>query len=434
MNLELILESVSVNPLLYIGLSGGAAMVCYLTVQLLAVASRQRFENKANNLQLAALKKQIEILEQKAKAAPDVGWNGLRKFVVWKKVSECLDGSTYSFYLKPHNGKPLPPFKPGQYLGFQFKLPGQPKPTRRFYSISDGYTTDQYYRVTIKRAMPHESSRWEYDPKRVGLVSGHFSDVIQEGDIIDVDAPNGHFFLNVEIEKPVVLLSAGVGITPMHAMARYLTHIGDQRKIYYFFSCRSSADHMLREEVVEMQKKNPNIEVYFCYSKPLETDVLGKTYHHKGRITIDLLKAVLPSSNFLYFLCGPNAFMEGITNELCEWGVPRKDVDYEAFGPPEPAAAPPKSADAAQSGATITVEYAKSGKIVPWEGGPNLCQNVEKNAPEVQWQCYVGSCGACETKLNSGEVEYDKPPGWAYEEGFCLPCVGKPKGNIVLDA
>ena len=139
-NYDILLRSALSSPLLTIGLTGGFLMSGYLVTQWWAVIARYRFEAKRNRLELDALSKKIEVLNLKAQAAPEVAWNGYRKFTVSKKVEECED--TYSFYLSPHNGKPLPQFKPGQYLTFEIKFPNEPKPQVRCYSLSDGSITD----------------------------------------------------------------------------------------------------------------------------------------------------------------------------------------------------------------------------------------------------------------------------------------------------
>ncbi len=295
MNYQILLNSALGSPFLTIGLGGGVVMLGYVATQWWTVAARHAFEARRNRLELDALNKNIQVLNLKAQAAPEVAWNGYRKFSVSKKVEECED--TYSFYLKPHNGKPLPQFKPGQYLTFEVKFPNEPKPQVRCYSLSDGSISDDHYRVTIKRFIRNDGTP--------GAISNHFADKVDVGDILDVKAPSGKFFLDVEVERPVVLISGGIGITPMLAMARVLTHIGDKREIYFFFGCRNSVDHMFRDEVLELQEKNPNMRMHICYSRPLEGDVLGEAYNHHSRVSVDLMKEILPSSNYEYYLCGP---------------------------------------------------------------------------------------------------------------------------------
>lgn len=420
------------NPLLVIGLAGAALMLGYVATQWWTVATRHRFEAQRCRLELDALGKKIEILNRKAQEAPESAWNGYRKFTVSKKVEECED--TYSFYLTPHNGRPLPSFKPGQYLTFELHPPNAPKPLVRCYSLSDGSLSDDHYRVTIKRALPPSG-----EPGiPAGIISSYFSDEVKEGDILNVKAPGGRFFLDVEVNRPVVLISGGIGITPMLAMARYLTHVKDNREIYFFFGCRNSVDHMFRDEVIELQKANPNMRLHICYSRPLEKDVRGETYSHESRVTIDLMKEILPSSNYEYYLCGPGPFMETLVHGLYDWGVPKKDVKFEAFGPATVKSAPqePKPASGTSDQAVIPIEFARSGKTVPWDSGmENLLEFAEKNGiTTMEGGCRAGSCGSCLVAIKQGEIEYIVEPGAAPEEGTCLSCICRPKGKMVIDA
>lgn len=434
-NFEVLFQSILASPLLTIGLTGGAVMVGYVATQWWAVASRSRFESKRNQLELEVIKQKIEALNQKAQAAPEVAWNGYRKFTVDKKVEESDD--TYSFYLKPHNGKRLPPFKPGQYLTFQFHLQGEAKPPVRCYSLSDGAISDDHYRVTIKRALP-DKNRPDYEPKP-GLVSSHFCDHVKEGDILDVKAPSGRFFLDVEVDRPVVLISGGIGVTPMLAMSRVLTHMRDKREVYFFFGCRCGQDHMFRDEMLELQRSNPNMRLHVCYSRPAADDVAGEAYNHESRVSIDLLKKVLPSSNYEYYLCGPGPFMDSLVNGLYEWGVPKQDVRFEAFGPSTvktgpKTPAPPKEGVADQP--AFEVEFARSGKSVPWDAGlENLLDFAEgQGITTIEGGCRAGSCGSCLVAIKEGEVEYEIEPGDTPEEGSCLSCICRPKGKLVIDA
>lgn len=407
-------------------------MLGYIATQWWTVATRHRFEAKRSRLELDALGKKIEILNRRAQEAPESAWNGYRKFTVSRKVAECED--TYSFYLTPHNGRPLPPFKPGQYLTFELHPPNADKPLVRCYSLSDGALSDDHYRVTIKRALP-PANEPDIAP---GIVSSYFSDHVKEGDILNVKAPSGRFFLDVEVDRPVVLISGGIGITPMLAIARLLTHIKDNREIYFFFGCRNSVDHMFRDEVIELQKTNPNMRLHICYSRPLGEDIQGEAYSHEGRVTIDLMKEILPSSNYEYYLCGPGSFMDTLVHGLYDWGVPKKDVKFEAFGPATVKSGPkePKTQSETADQAVIPIEFARSGKTVPWDSEiGNLLEFAEKNGiTTIEGGCRAGSCGSCLVAIKQGEVEYILEPGAAPEEGTCLSCICRPKGKLVIDA
>ena len=402
-------------------------MLGYIATQWWAATSQYAFEARRNRLELGALGKKIQVLNLKALAAPEVAWNGYRKFTVSRKVEEC--DQTYSFYLSPHNGRPLPSFKPGQYLTFELQPPAAPKPLIRCYSLSDGALSADHYRVTIKRYVNAEGAP--------GVISNYFADHVKEGDILNVKAPSGKFYLDVEVDRPVVLISGGIGITPMLAMARALTHLKDPREIYFFFGCRNSVDHMFRNEVVELQKNNPGVRLHICYSRPLESDFEGEHYNHNSRVTIELMKEVLPSSNYEYYLCGPGPFMDSLVTGLYEWGVPKKDVKFEAFGPATVKSGPKETAAKSAVGDTpvVQIEFSRSGKTLPWEPeSANLYEFAEKHGIVIDKSCGVGSCGSCAVAIKKGSVAYDLEPSFDVDEGSCLTCICRPAGNMVIDA
>lgn len=407
-----------IGLLLQVGfLLGGSARRLYRENRY-AKLLQERF-----HLEMKAAQLRIVGIEQSTSA-----WSGIRKFVVKRKVQECAD--TFSFYLKPQDGKPLPPFRPGQYLTFRLTLPGVAKPITRCYSLSDSARPD-YYRVSIKRCLPPVGS--DHPP---GLSSSYFCDVVKEGDVLDVKAPNGHFFLDLEKIRPVVLISGGIGVTPMISMANALREADPQREIWFFFGARNSVDHMFKE-VMEEFATRPNFHLHTCYSKPLEMDVKGRDYQHEGRVTVELFRSLLPSNNYDYFLCGPGPFMESITSDLRSWGVPDEWVHFEAFGPASvkrPAKAEPAQAPA-PSATGIEVTFAKSGKKIAWTGThASLLDLAEEHGIAMEASCRAGNCGSCAVGLKSGAVEYSGDQGGGVDAGSCLACVCKPKGSVVIDA
>ena len=354
-------------------------------------------------------------------------WNGIRKFQISKKLKECED--VYSFYLTPHDGKSLPAFKPGQYLTFQLDVPGRDKPVVRCYSLSDCHRTD-FYRVTIKKALA---------PKDVpgvphGIASHHFCDTLKEGDILNVKAPSGHFFLDVNKPTPVVLISGGVGITPMLSMANALLEGRFKRDIWFFFGARNGDEQIQKEHLQMLAAKRENFHLHICYSKPSPSDQLGKDYHHAERVSVGLMKQLLPSNNFEYYLCGPGAFMKTITDDLEAWGVPDSQVFFEAFGPATVKKAAPKvTIDA--SAPVLQVTFGRSGKVSAWN--PllgSVLDLADQLGIKIESGCRAGNCGSCLVAIKSGDVDYTIQPGQAPESGSCLTCICKPKSDLVLDA
>lgn len=248
------------------------------------------------------------------------GWEGTRAFIIDRKVAES-DIIT-SFYLRPKDGKKLPDFKPGQYITVNFAFPGG-NMTSRNYSLSD-CPNGQYYRISVKR----EERLKAHAPD--GLVSGYLHHYMQEGMEVDVRAPAGHFVLDTKSERPLVLMSGGVGLTPMISMLNGSIAAHPQRDVYFFHAARNRRAHAFREHVLELAEKYPHLHPYFCYSDPecSETDC-----DLVGFITAEWLETKLPHKDYDFYFCGPKPFMQIIYHILKGWHVPESQIHYEFFGP-----------------------------------------------------------------------------------------------------
>jgi len=426
------LQALMENPAVALGwtLLGGLLLQVGLLVsggvqRMRAEGLRARLEQERLTLEIKAALLKVQTAEQAR-----VAWNGIRKFTVVEKVPECAD--TFSFHLKPHDGKPLPPFRPGQYLTFQVTPPGAAKAITRCYSLSD-CARPSHYRVTIKRCPPPPDS--SHPP---GVCSSYFCDRVEVGDILDVKAPSGHFFLDMEKDRPVVLISGGVGVTPMISMANALVEAGSTREIWFFFGARNSREHMFKDAVADLAVRHANIRPHICYSKPAPGDTKGRDYHHEGRLTVDLLKELMPSNNYDYFLCGPGPFMESITEGLRAWGVPDSWVHFEAFGPAsvKRAMKPEKKEQLARSPEVgFEVTFSKTGSRAVWTGRHgSLLEFAEEQGVRIDAGCRAGNCGSCLVAIKAGEVEHLSDVGADVEAGSCLTCICKPKGRLEIDA
>jgi ferredoxin-NADP reductase len=425
------LDGFGANPGLTAGVTLVAAVGLQTVVALIIGARRLHHQQRQFRLEqerLALVIRTARIRSQAAEAEK-ASWNGWRKFAVARKIAECED--VYSFELRPHDGKAIPGFKPGQYLTFGLDLPGRDKQVVRCYSLSDAPQRRDCYRVTIKR-----DAKPGHPP---GVASSHFCDGVNEGDILNVKAPAGHFALEAEKESPVVLIGAGVGITPVLAMAKAVAAAGSQRETWFFFVCRNRSDFMLKSDV-EALSKVVNLKVHICYSRPGEGDVQGRDYQHEGRLTPELIKSLLPSANYDFYLCGNGAFMADMFSGLIAWGVPEAKIHFEAFGPAtikktSDTVALSKKAIRDTSKVRCTVTFAKSGRMVQWEpGAANLLEFAQSHGVRINCGCCAGSCGSCLVAVKSGEVAYINPPATDPEAGSCLTCVCRPKGDLVLDA
>lgn len=358
----------------------------------------------------------------------ELAWGGHRKFVLAQKVKEADD--IHSFYLKPHDGKPLPPFRPGQYLTFGLRISAQPQMVVRCYSLSDSASRLDHYRITVKKIVPPVDA----PDAQPGLSSTYFNDELNEGDILDVRAPNGHFFLRPEQDLPAVLIGGGIGITPILSMLNTLCDSGYGGEIWFFLGVHNSTDHVMREHLREVAATRPNVHVCTFYSSPLPEDQQGHDYDYEGFINVEEFKRLLPSNNYSFFICGPPPMMESLTGQLVEWGVPRRKVHFEAFGSDsvQKAKMVTKATDVAE---LFEITFTRSQKTVAW--GPNsetLLELAEANGIVMDCACRSGGCGTCVTAVVSGEVDYLMEPGHMPDEGSCLTCISRPASNLSLDA
>ncbi len=407
----------------------------YVAVLLVGHARDSSAIERTATAEAALLRANLDVVMDRRRLAArrtEGSWNGFRKFEIVRKRQE--GGGICSFYLQPHDRKPLPPFEPGQYLTFQLHVPGQAKPVVRCYSLSDSPRHPDYYRVSIKK-LPPPRDKPDMAP---GLSSSFFHDHLDEGDIVDAKAPGGHFFLDTTKSHPVVLIGGGVGLTPVLSMLNDICESGSQRETWFFYGCRNGAEHIMRDHFARIRKEHDNVRLHVCYSDPRpDHDVAGRDYDHAGRVSIDLFKSLLPSSNYEYYLCGPPPFMESLVGGLEAWGVPEAAIHFEAFGPATVKRTPTvqhATAEAAAAGG-LEVRFAKSGKAFAWStASASLLDFAEEHGVVIDFGCRAGNCGTCLTAIKAGEIAYVNPPGATPEAGSCLTCIAVPKTNLTLDA
>lgn len=367
-----------------------------------------------------------KVANEKAQAA----WSGFRKFRVEGKILEAE--SCCSFYLAPHDGRPLPPYLPGQYLTFRLQIPGQTREITRCYSLSDSPDHSDYYRVTIKRIPP----LGDVPDAPPGLVSSHFHDRLQVGDIVDAKAPSGHFHLDVNSRTPVVLVGGGIGVTPMLAMLNYLISAPGKREVWFFYGVRNGREHILKDYLREIAGQHENVHLVSCYSDPLPGEKEVEDYNFSERVSVDLFKRVLEVNNFDFYICGPPPMMESLTKGLSEWGVPDERIHFEAFGPASvKKVANAESAQAAQAGG-VEVSFMRTNKTVPWTNATgSLLDLAEAHGIRIDSGCRAGSCGTCVTAVRDGQVDYPSgKPDFDIDTGSCLACVAVPRSALSLDA
>ena len=405
-------------------------LVAYMLVLLANNSRILSISQEKVDLEGELLKAKIKSIMDRRKIEAkqlNLSWNGFRKFKVVSKVEETSDIT--SFYLAPHDGKELPEFLPGQFLTFQIPVPTQPHPVIRCYSLSDSPFHPERYRVSIKR-VPAPRNEPTAPP---GLVSNYFHDFLNENDIVDIKAPSGHFHLSMTKKFPVVLLAGGVGITPLLSMLNAITEMGSQREVWFFLGVRNKKDHVMKEHLEMVARENENVRLRVFYSAPGETDVLDEDYHVKGRVNVENLKTILPSSNFDYYICAPPPMVKDLRKDLAEWGVPEKNIHFEAFGPATVKGC--KAEPGKASGVKINIQFEKSGKTLVWDSkSESLLDFAELNGISIDSGCRAGNCGTCLTAIKHGKVELVGEPGSEPEAGSCLTCISIPKEDLTLDA
>ncbi|GJL66326.1 MAG: flavohemoprotein [Nitrospirales bacterium] len=262
------------------------------------------------------LKDREEVLRRELSEA-DGGWSGWRKFVVTEKTRES-DVIT-SFVLKPQGGGSVSRHLPGQYLTFRFDAPGQPG-MKRNYSISCAPNND-HYRISVKREEHGQGG------------SRHLHDTVNVGDMLEATPPAGDFFLSTTPKRPVVLVSGGVGLTPMVSMLETIADEHPDLETHYVHGALNSASHAMDTHVRSLAKNHGCISVSTFYSEPAAGDAVGTTHDHEGFISAAWLNEHVPLKDADVFLCGPKPFLNAMVRDLTQSGLPADQLHYELFGP-----------------------------------------------------------------------------------------------------
>ncbi len=370
-----------------------------------------------------------------AKAAPPVETRERYRSFVVDRIEPESETIT-SFYLVPEDGAALPGFLPGQFLTFELSIPGQPKPVLRTYSLSDGPNSDSY-RVSIKRE-PAPADRPDLMP---GLSSGYFHDQVGVGSKIRVGAPRGKFHLDPDSERAIVLLSGGVGLTPMISMMTAIVQSGTRRPVWFLHGARNGREHAMGARVRAMAEDNDNVHAHILYSQPEAGDIEGRDYDGRGRVDIALLKQVLPFDDYEFYICGPAPFMRSLYCGLLSLGVSEGRIHYEFFGPASilkedakptgPAQAPTAETELAGG---IQVTFARSGVTAAWDAAcESILDLAERQGLTPDYSCRSGICHTCMCAVVEGEVEYLEEPLDEPEPGCVLICCSRPKTSLVIE-
>ena len=273
-----------------------------------------------------------------------------------------------------------------------------------------------------------------------GAASTYLHNQVRLGDLLDVAAPRGNFTLQPG-EKQVVLLSAGVGATPVLAMLHSLAAEISPREVWWVFGARNGEDHPFAEESRNLVKALPSGKSFIAYSRPGSRDRPGIDFDASGRITVEVLEKLGVPCDADFYLCGPAGFMRDLREGLMAWGVSDDRVHTEIFGPGksitpgvvDPSHAAPHPPEG-PVGSGPRVSFVRSGLNVCWNPKfSSLLDFAEACDVPVRWACRTGVCHTCESGLISGTVDYQPEPLEPPAQGNLLICCSQPKGDVVID-
>ncbi|MDR9751156.1 pyridoxamine 5'-phosphate oxidase family protein [Pseudomonas sp. SZMC_28357] len=336
-----------------------------------------------------------------------------------------------SVYLEPADDAGLPVFKAGQHLPLRFNLDGETH--IRTYSVSSA-PSDTFLRISVKRD---------------GRVSGHVHERINVGDVIEARAPQGHFTVAAEEGRPLVLLAAGVGVTPLLSMLREVVYQGLRtrhiRPTWFLQSSRTLADQPFRAELDQLlEGAGDAVRVTRLLSQPEPEAIEGEDFDQVGRIDGEMLRALTEVDDYDevdFVLCGPGSFTQGLYDQLRAMDIRDARIHAETFGPstlrrvPDPDAVAFEQPPAATT--SVPVMFERSAKEARWKpDGGSLLELAESRGLQPEFSCRGGSCGTCATRLISGQVHYPLPPAETPEEGMVLICCAIPAAGsptLVLD-
>ena len=336
-----------------------------------------------------------------------------------------------SIYLEPDDGAGLPVFLAGQHLPLRFTLDGEVQ--IRTYSLSSA-PSDGFYRISVKRE---------------GRVSSHLHEQIKVGDVLEARAPQGHFTVAPLERRPLVLLAAGVGITPLLSMLREVVYQGLRtrriRPTWLLQSSRSLADQPFRKELDRLlESAGDAVRVLRWLSQPEADAHEGEDFDRLGRIDGAVLRDLLEVEDYDqidFVVCGPGAFTQGVYDSLRELDVRDAQIHAETFGPStlkrraDPDAMVIEQPPAAT--ASVPVVFERSAKEARWQpDGGSLLELAESRGLRPEFSCRGGSCGTCKTRLISGAVNYPQLPAEVPEAGQVLICCAVPAQSaqpLVLD-
>jgi len=227
-----------------------------------------------------------------------------------------------------------------------------------------------------------------------------------------------------------VLISAGVGVTPMICMLNALTASRVQRPVFFFHGARNRREHAFAGHVKSLAATHENVRIHFAYSRPSDRDRLGAEYNSHGRIDIRTVQALVPNPYGDFFLCGPAAFMKEIYEDLVQWGVEIERIHFECFGPAAVIGGNKNSPTAEK--AMPQIRFSPDSDPLAWDGRSTLLDLALNNGLRPKYGCRSGVCGTCACKLLRGKISYLQIPAASSPKDTVLLCCARPESDVVL--
>jgi ferredoxin-NADP reductase len=276
--------------------------------------------------------------------------------------------------------------------------------------------------------------------ERNGAASSFLHDHVKAGDVLEVSARRGAFTLRAG-DDPVVLISAGIGATPVLAMLHALSASGSKREVWWLYGARNRKEHPFAEESDQLLRALPGARRHIVYSKPEPEDRPGLDYDSAGHLDMPLLARLGVPQTADFYLCGPPAFLRSFSEGLRERGIDAARIHTEMFGPEgsitpgiTQSARPPAHVPAGAPGTGPTISFTRSGLTVPWNSSfQSLLELAEACDIPVRWSCRTGVCHTCECGLIGGVVDYEPAPLEPPAEGNVLICCSRPRGEVEID-
>lgn len=332
-----------------------------------------------------------------------------------------------SLSLRPADLHPLPIPLPGQFVVLRLHPKPDGPPLFRSYSLS-GTPTSERLRISVK-----------LEPN--GAAGTYLRNQVRIGDQLDVSAPRGNFILQPG-HGPVVLLSAGIGATPVLAMLHALAASASTREVWWLHGARNRQTHAFAVESQSLLQSLGRAHSHILYSQPDAGDQSGVHFDGVGHLSLSTLEALGVPRDADFYLCGPSRFMSDLTKGLAAWAVAPDRVHTEVFAGSEPMTpgvtagprpAPHRPSDDTGNGPLIS--FARSGLAAHWKPSAyqSLLELAEACDVPVRWSCRTGVCHSCESGLVSGSVAYEPEPLDAPAEGNVLICCSRPQGDLVID-